>query len=109
MAFTYYMYFVLEVVYVGTIHPYHYSVVKLMLTHGKNVLCEKPLSMNLNQTSELVSLAKEKQLFLMEAVWSRCFPAYDMLRRELDLGTVGEVLQVNANLGAPIDSVDRLR
>ncbi|XP_067001936.1 trans-1,2-dihydrobenzene-1,2-diol dehydrogenase [Anabrus simplex] len=98
-----------DVVYVGTIHPYHLSISKLMLENGKPVLCEKPLTMNWKQTEELILLAREKKLFLMEAVWSRCFPAYDVLRRELEAGAVGEVLQVNVSFGSPLESIDRMR
>ena len=56
----------IEVVYVGTIHPEHAALCKLALNHGKHVLCEKPMTMNLKDTKELFELAKEKGLFIME-------------------------------------------
>lgn len=99
----------IEVVYIGTINTMHFDIAKLMLEAGKHVLCEKSLTLNLKQTKELVSLAKQKKLFLMEAVWSRCFPAYEALRKELEAGTVGEVLQVIVSFGVVIDEIDRLR
>ncbi|XP_069673551.1 trans-1,2-dihydrobenzene-1,2-diol dehydrogenase-like [Periplaneta americana] len=99
----------IDVVYIGAIHPQHLSISKLMLEAGKHVLCEKPLTMNLKETKELVTLAKQKKLFLMEAVWSRCFPAYDVLRKELEAGTLGDVRQVIVNLGAPIQDMDRIK
>ncbi len=43
------------------------------------MLCEKPLCMNYKQSKELVELAREKKLFLMEGIWSRCMPAYRAL------------------------------
>lgn len=55
-----------EVVYVGTIHPEHASLCKLALSHGKHVLCEKPITLNLKNTKELFDLAKVKGLFIME-------------------------------------------
>lgn len=63
-----------EVAYVGTITPNHLELSQMILEHGKHLLCEKPLTMNEKQTQKLISLAKEKGLFLMEAVWSRFFP-----------------------------------
>ena len=60
-----------EVVYVGSINPTHLNICKLLLTNGKNVLCEKPLGMNVKETEEMVNLAREKKLFFMEAIWSR--------------------------------------
>ena len=55
-----------EVVYVSTIHPEHALLCKLALNHGKHVLCEKPMTMNLKDTKELFELAKAKGLFIME-------------------------------------------
>ena len=52
---------------------------KMYLNAGKAVLCEKPLCMNVKETQELVALARSKKVFLMEAVWSRCLPAYKVL------------------------------
>lgn len=73
-----------DVVYIGTLHPQHFDIAKLMLNHGKHVLCEKPLTMNLKQTTELINLAKQKKLFLMEGIWSSsCFPIYETLKKEI--------------------------
>lgn len=47
-----------EVVYVGTINTYHFEVAKLMLEHGKHVLCEKPLCMNSRDTAELLQVCE---------------------------------------------------
>jgi len=55
-----------EVVYVSTLHPTHAPLCKLALNHGKHVLCEKPMTMNLKDTKELFELAKAKGLFIME-------------------------------------------
>ena len=96
-------------VYIGTINTLHLDVGKLMLSNGKHVLCEKPLTVNLKQAKELINLAKEKQLFLMEAVWSRCFPAYEAVKRELEAATLGEVLQVIVSFGVVIADIDRVK
>ena len=56
-----------DVVYIGTIHPYHHVVTMIVLYHGKAVLCEKPLAMNYEEAKEMIDLAREKKLFLMEA------------------------------------------
>ena len=53
-------------VYVGTIHPTHLSCVELMLSCGKSVLCEKPLTMNVQDTHSLIQTATKKNIFLME-------------------------------------------
>lgn len=93
----------IDIVYVGTIHPMHFDIAKLMLNNGKHVLCEKPLTMNYKQTNELINLAKSKKLFLMEAIWSRCFPAYEVLQKEIQSGSIGEVYQVLVSLGMNLE------
>ncbi|XP_034241151.1 trans-1,2-dihydrobenzene-1,2-diol dehydrogenase-like isoform X2 [Thrips palmi] len=93
-----------EVVYVGTINTYHYEVSKLMLEHGKHVLCEKPLCMNQRDTAALLKLAKEKKLFFMEAIWSRFFPSYEFVRKELSAKAIGDVVQLNVNFGVYLEA-----
>ena len=62
-----------DVIYVATPHPYHHEQTLLCLNHGKAVLCEKPMSLNLKQTREMIDLARSKKIFLMEGMWSRFF------------------------------------
>ncbi len=57
-----------QVVYVGTITNAHADSSKLALNGGKHVLCEKAFAMNLKETKEVLDLAKEKGLFLMEVL-----------------------------------------
>ena len=61
-----YQFLQIDVVYVGTIHPTHFPVVQLMLDAGKPVVCEKPLTMNAEDTNTLIRKAKDTKLFLME-------------------------------------------
>jgi dihydrodiol dehydrogenase / D-xylose 1-dehydrogenase (NADP) len=98
-----------EVVYIGTINPHHLASAKLALDNGKHVLCEKPLCINVKETKELQAYAKAKNLFLMEAIWSRFFPAYKRLKEELDKGTIGDVFQVIVSFGFEIAEVDRVK
>lgn len=97
-----------DIVYVGTLNPQHYEVTKLMLQKGKHVLCEKPLTLTEKHTRELVALAREKKLLLMEGVWSRSFPAYEELEKQIKSGAIGDVLYVRAEFGAPIGHVERV-
>jgi len=99
----------IDVVYVGSIHPQHLSLVKLSLNHGKHVLCEKPLGMNVKETKEMLELAKAKNLFLMEAIWSRHFPLYEELRKRLESKSLGDVLQVLVTFGQSMSEIDRMR
>ncbi|XP_076061019.1 trans-1,2-dihydrobenzene-1,2-diol dehydrogenase-like [Oratosquilla oratoria] len=97
----------IDVVYVGVIHPCHLSVAKDMIEGGKPVLVEKPLCMNFKETKQLVDLAKKKKVFLMEAIWSRCFPVYKELEKRIKSGEIGDVVQVFSSFGQPIEGFDR--
>lgn len=57
-----------DIIYVATPHSHHYQNVRLCLEAGKNVLCEKAFTTNAAQLEVLIKIAKEKNLFLMEAV-----------------------------------------
>ena len=65
-----------DAVYIGTPHRFHFDNAKLCLLAGKPVLCEKPLTVNAAECEELVRIARERKVFLMEAVWSRYQPIY---------------------------------
>ncbi|XP_035437928.2 trans-1,2-dihydrobenzene-1,2-diol dehydrogenase [Spodoptera frugiperda] len=88
-----------DVVYIGALNPYHYQLTKLYLEHGKHVLCEKPFGMSSDEVKKLVDLAKKKNLFLMEAVWSRCSPAYLEMEQAIQDGCIGEVKFLEVNFG----------
>jgi predicted dehydrogenase len=92
-----------DLVYVGTPHPMHADNVRMALNAGKGVLCEKAFTMNRRQAEELVALARSKQLFLMEAMWTRYLPALAEVRRIVDSGEIGKVTQVIADLGFKAD------
>lgn len=98
-----------NIVYIGNLNPQHFEVSRLMLEHGKHVLCEKPLTMNRKQTEKLVEMAQKKKLFLMEAMWSRCFPAYKEMRKIIDSGGIGDVLFAAVHFGHALQHVERLK
>lgn len=99
----------MEVVYIGAIHPAHYAIAKVMLNAGKHLLIEKPMTLNAKHTRELVDLARSKDRFLMEAVWSRFTPAYVFAKEQLNKGVIGDVVHVDATLGqGGLANVDRL-
>ncbi|XP_042892092.1 trans-1,2-dihydrobenzene-1,2-diol dehydrogenase-like isoform X2 [Penaeus japonicus] len=96
-----------EIVYIGTIHPFHLPVAKLMVNAGKHVLCEKPLCINLKDTKELVALARQKKVFFMEGVWSRFFPVYKEMMKRINAGEIGDVIQVLCSFGHPLENIPR--
>ena len=64
------------------------QVVKAALEAGKPVLCEKPLGMNVREAEEMIRVAKDKGVFLMEAVWSRFTPAYAKVSQVFEFAAI---------------------
>ncbi|MEU2350934.1 Gfo/Idh/MocA family oxidoreductase [Modestobacter sp. NPDC049651] len=99
-----------EVVYVATPHAQHADDVRAALLAGKAVLCEKPFTLNAGQAQELADLARERGLFLMEAVWTRFLPAMQRVFEIAASGEIGTVRWVSAEVGfvAPADRTARI-
>lgn len=89
----------IDLVYVGTPHPQHADNALMALRAGKGVLCEKPFTMNLREAEQVVTLARSRRLFLMEAMWTRYLPAYQEVKRILASGEIGAPRQVVADFG----------
>ncbi|CAM4690083.1 unnamed protein product [Lepidochelys olivacea] len=97
-----------DVVYVGVINPEHLPVGRLFLGAGKHVLLEKPLGMNTAEVRELAQLAQSQGVFLMEAYWTRFFPASERLHSLLSQGAVREPKVVRVEFGIPLLGCARL-
>jgi predicted dehydrogenase len=88
----------IDIVYVATPHSHHFQNTMMALEAGKHVLCEKPFTVNAAQAKKSVETAKKKNLFLMEAVWTRYFPISSRIREMVTTGTIGHVHRVIADL-----------
>lgn len=89
----------IDAVYVSTPHPMHFANATLALTHEKPVLVEKAFTMNASEARELVALARSKNLFMMEAMWTRFLPHVVALRELVDRGALGELVMIEADHG----------
>ena len=100
----------LDAIYVSTPHQDHKASTLLCLAAGRNVLCEKPFAINAGEAREMVESARAKNLFLMEAMWTRFRPTMVKVRELIDSGAVGEPRFVSANIGwmSTYDPVFRL-
>ena len=89
----------LDVVYIATPHSQHYEQAKACILAGKSVLCEKPMTLNKTQASELVALAKQHRVFLMEAMMIPMFPAIQALQDLIARGEIGTLKSIHAGMG----------
>lgn len=97
-----------DLVYVATPISEHCANVKMLLNHGRNVLCEKSFAVNEKEAREMTALAEEKGLLLAEAIWVRYMPMWKTLREVLDSGVIGEPMTATANLCYLISHVRRM-
>jgi predicted dehydrogenase len=88
-----------DVVYVATPHPMHRDNAILALDAGKPVLVEKPFAMNASEATEIVTAARQRGLFAMEAMWTRFLPHVAVIRDWLEQGALGEIVTVTADHG----------
>jgi predicted dehydrogenase len=86
-----------DAIYISTPHPFHYNNAKLVLAAGKHALVEKPFTLNAGEAREVVELAKEKKLVVLEAMWTRWLPHMIRVREIIAAGTLGDVRTVIAD------------
>ena len=100
----------IHAIYIATPHPMHEPDALLCLAAGKAVLCEKPFTVNAAQAQKVIDSAREKKVFLMEAMWSRFFPLMPKLRELVKDGAIGEPQMVYCDFGfrAGVDPEGRL-
>lgn len=100
-----------DVVYVATPHAAHHAAAMTCLAAGKPTLTEKPMTLDRASSAELVALARAKGVFLMEAMWTRCFPAIHRITSLISDGAIGEVTAVHADFGlsGPFELTSRWR
>ena len=88
-----------DVIYVASPHGLHHEHTLLCLQHKKAVLCEKAFALNSRQVNEMIECARENKTFLMEAVWTKFLPHYQLVKKMIDAGELGEIRSVLVNFG----------
>lgn len=85
-----------QVVYIATPHSSHAEWAIAAARAGKQVLCEKPMTMTAAEAEEVFRVATEQDVFVMEAFMYRCHPQTKKLVELVRSGTIGEVRQIQA-------------
>ena len=85
-----------EAIYISLPNNVHASIASRALMAGKAVLCEKPLTMNYQESEELVRVAKASSSLLVEAIWFRWHPRLIKACQQIKAGVIGEITQIDA-------------
>jgi predicted dehydrogenase len=93
-----------DVVYIATPHAMHHENAIMCLEGGKALLVEKAFTLNRREAQEIAALARERKLFVMEAMWTRFQPAMLEARRMIDMGEIGNARSLQADFGFPADA-----
>jgi len=86
-----------DVVYIGTPHTFHLENSLMYMRAGKSVLCEKALTINAREAEEMIRVAREENVFLMEAMVTRHVPVAKKIQEWIKDGRIGEVRMVKAS------------
>ena len=98
----------IDLVYIATPHSHHADLIKLAINNNKPVLCEKSFTTNLKEAKEVIALAREKNVFLGEAIWTRYLPSRFMIDQILESGVLGNISLVESNLGYKVADKERI-
>jgi predicted dehydrogenase len=99
-----------DVIYVATPHTFHKQHTLLCLENNIPVLCEKPFGINEPEVLEMIKMAREKKIFLMEAMWTKFLPSSLKTLELINSGLIGKIKTIDANFGfkAVFDEHSRL-
>ncbi len=98
----------IDIIYIATPHSHHFEQAALAMRHGKHVLCEKAFTINAKQAEELFQIAKENNVVITEAIWTRYMPSRHIINDLLACGVIGEVSTLTANLSYKINQNARI-
>ena len=99
-----------DVIYIATPHPFHHDLTIACLKNKKAVVCEKPMSLSYSDTKEMIGVAKEKNVFLMEGIWTASMPFMAKIHSLIEADVIGTPQYVSADFGfaAPVEPDGRL-
>lgn len=98
----------IDIIYIATPHSHHAEHAKLCIEHGKAVLCEKAFAKNAAEAKSVLDFAKEKNVLVTEAIWTRYMPSRKLIDEIIASGIIGKITSLSANLHYNISHRERL-
>lgn len=90
-----------DAVYIASPHTFHYQNTVDAIHAGKHVLCEKPFTVNSEESEKIFEIASQTTLFVMEAMWTYFLPAVQKALEWYRQGRIGKLRQIKADFGYP--------
>lgn len=98
----------IDLIYITTPNTYHYEHAIMCIKEYKNILIEKPFTMSKAEADSIFFEAKNRGVFVAEAMWTSYTPLHKRALELIAQGKIGAVKYVTANLGYDIENVPRL-
>lgn len=85
-----------DAIYIANPHAFHFESVINALNNNKHILCEKPAGCSIEQLEKMITLATEKKLFFMEAMWTAFNPCIKEIINEINKGAIGKIKHIES-------------
>ena len=95
-------------VYIATPHSCHFAQAREAILAGKPCLVEKAFMMNAVEAASIIALAREKGVFMAEAMWPRYMPVRSMAREIVASGAIGKPVMLTASLAYNVSDKERV-
>ncbi len=99
----------IDIIYISTPNLFHKEHAILCLNAGKAVICEKPFALNTQEVQEMIQIAKDKNVFLMEAMWTRYLPTINKAKAWIDEGKLGMIKMLQGDFGFKSEGQEDIR
>jgi predicted dehydrogenase len=98
----------IDLVYIATPHSCHFENARDAILAGKPCMVEKSFMMNAVEAAAILALAREKNVFIAEAIWPRYMPVRDMARQVIASGVIGKPIMLTATLAYNVSEKERV-
>ena len=89
----------IDAVYISTPHNFHKDQAILCMEQGLHVLVEKPISINKNELEEMIKVAQDNNVLIMEAMWTRFLPGTQRVKEIIESKELGELKELDLSFG----------
>ena len=96
----------IDAVYIATLNDTHLNLIKLCAENKKNILCEKPMSLNIEEANIAANYIKKFDIMFYEAI---AYTSHIQTKAFIDLmneNNIGQILSINATFGFKVKRVN---
>ena len=86
-------------IYIGTLNHTHYELIQKCINAGKNILCEKPITINLEQALDIQNKLIVSKVFFLEGIAYRSHPQITDVIKLINDGQIGKIIKIKSTFG----------